>query len=160
MCTSSNSISILCFSFPEVDNIPPSITCSENVQQSVPCGSTNTGTQINFLATATDNCGAANIIYSSVGSTNFASQTQSSATMNVGFSTVTATATDTSGRTVTCTTQVTITECMLTTGSPESPLIALYLFFFSFLFYLGVNSDVIICSPMKPRAGIYRTVWL
>ena len=29
---------------------------------------------------------------------------------------------------------------------------------FYFLFYLGVHSDAIICSPMKPRAGMYRTV--
>ena len=27
-----------------------------------------------------------------------------------------------------------------------------------FLFYLGVHSSVITCSPMKPRAGMYRTV--
>ena len=32
----------------------------------------------------------------------------------------------------------------------------LIFFFFDFLFYLGViHSDVIICSPMKPRAGVW-----
>ena len=36
----------------------------------------------------------------------------------------------------------------------------LVFFFFDFLFYLGVHSSVIICSPMKPRAKMYRTVWL
>ena len=33
-----------------------------------------------------------------------------------------------------------------------------HFFFFYFLFYLGVHSSVITCSPMKPRAGMYRTV--
>ena len=32
--------------------------------------------------------------------------------------------------------------------------------FFNFLFYLGVHSDVIIWSPLKPRPGMYQTVWL
>ena len=32
--------------------------------------------------------------------------------------------------------------------------------FLNFLFYLSANSSVITCSPMKPRAGMYRTVWL
>ena len=44
----------------------------------------------------------------------------------------------------------------------EILLILLYtFFFFDFLFYLGVHSSVITCSPMKPRARMYyRTVWL
>ena len=33
-----------------------------------------------------------------------------------------------------------------------------FFFFFDFLFYLGVHSSVITCSPMKHRAGMYRTV--
>ena len=33
-----------------------------------------------------------------------------------------------------------------------------FFFFFFFLFYLGVHSSVITCSPMKPRAGMYRTI--
>ena len=32
--------------------------------------------------------------------------------------------------------------------------------FFLFLFYLGVHSGVLTCSPIKPRAGMYQTVWL
>ena len=94
--------------FSPVDNFPPTITCAANVNQQIQCGQTST--QVNFPATATDNCGTATVIYSSQGTTNFFSQSQSSATMNVGLSTITATATDTSGRTATCTTQVTITE--------------------------------------------------
>ena len=80
------------------------------MQQQIPCGSTNTGTQINFLAQATDNCGAVSVTYSSTGATFFSSQSQSSAIMNTGQSTITASATDNSGRTATCTTQVAINE--------------------------------------------------
>ena len=80
------------------------------MQQQVACGSTNTGSQINFLATANDNCGAVSVTYSSRGATFFSSQSQSSAIMNTGQSTITATATDSSGRTATCTTQVAVTE--------------------------------------------------
>ena len=32
----------------------------------------------------------------------------------------------------------------------------IFLFFFDFLFYLGVHSSVITCSPMKLRAGMYQ----
>ena len=38
------------------------------------------------------------------------------------------------------------------------PFFFFFFFFFDFLFYLGVHSSVITCSPMKPRAGMYRTV--
>ena len=96
--------------FTAVDTIPPSISCAQNVQQQVPCGSTSTGTQINFPATANDNCGAVSVTYSSTGATFFSSQSQSSAIMNTGQSTITATATDNSGLTATCTMQVAITE--------------------------------------------------
>ena len=33
-----------------------------------------------------------------------------------------------------------------------------FFFFFDFLFYLGVYSSVITCSPMKPRVGMNQTV--
>ena len=101
------NITYATYSFP-VDNFPPTITCAANVNEEIQCGQTSA--QVNFLATATDNCGAATVTYSSQGSTNFFSQSQSTATMNVGLSTITATATDTSGRTATCTTQVNINE--------------------------------------------------
>ena len=101
------NITYLIYSF-SVDNFPPTITCAENINQNIPCGQTST--QVNFQATATDNCGTATVTYSSRGTTDFFSQRQSTATMNVGLSTITATATDTSGRTATCTTQVNINE--------------------------------------------------
>ena len=45
---------------------------------------------------------------------------------------------------------------------PFHPLLTIPFFFFFLIsyFYLGVHSSVITCSPMKPRAGMYRTVWL
>ena len=91
-----------------MDNIPPSITCAQNVNQQLQCGLTSTS--VNFPAQATDNCGAVSITYSSTGATVFPSQSQSTATMNLGSSTITATATDTSGRTATCTMQVNINQ--------------------------------------------------
>ena len=91
-----------------MDDIPPSITCAQNVNQQLQCGSTSTS--VNFPATATDNCGAVSVAYSSTGATVFPSQSQSTATMNLGSSTITATATDTSGRTASCTMQVNINQ--------------------------------------------------
>ena len=91
-----------------MDNSPPSITCAANINRDIQCGTPSP--QVNFPATAIDNCGVATVTYSSQGVTNFASQPQSTAVMNVGFSTVTAIATDTSGRTATCSMQIRITE--------------------------------------------------
>ncbi|XP_072013718.1 uncharacterized protein [Amphiura filiformis] len=90
------------------DNADPQILCPDRIQRSVTCGTPFLS--VNFPATATDNCpGTPSISYSSTGDTMFTSQTTSSRNMNVGTSTVTATARDASGRTSTCTTVVTIT---------------------------------------------------
>ena len=91
-----------------VDDQPPTINCAANVDRTLDCGTTNT--QVNFQASAFDNCGAVTVTYTSTGSTQFPSQEQSSATMNFGTSTVTALARDTSGRTATCDTRVSITQ--------------------------------------------------
>ncbi|XP_072024978.1 uncharacterized protein [Amphiura filiformis] len=92
----------------EVDDQVPTINCAPNIDRTVDCGTTNS--QVDFQASAFDNCGAVTVTYSSIGSTQFTSQLQSSATMNVGTSTVTAVAQDTSGRTATCETRVSITQ--------------------------------------------------
>ena len=89
-----------------MDNTPPVITCAQDVIRQIACDQNSA--QVNFLATATDNCGAATVSYSSQGATTFFDQFQGNAVMNVGFSTVTATATDTNGRTASCSMQVSI----------------------------------------------------
>ena len=94
-----------------VDNTPPTITCPPDVTNQINCGSSST--QVNFLATASDNCGAVSVTYTSSGATTFNQQSQSSATMNVGSSTITATATDNGGRQSTCIVRVTITAGIL-----------------------------------------------
>ena len=94
--------------FLPVDNSPPTITCAANINRDVQCRAPSP--QVSFPATAIDNCGVATVTYTSQGSTNFGSQSQSTAVMNEGFSTVTATATDTSGRSATCSMQVRISE--------------------------------------------------
>ncbi|XP_072024979.1 hyalin-like [Amphiura filiformis] len=95
-------------SITQVDDQVPTINCAPNIDRTVDCGTTNS--QVDFQASAFDNCGAVTVTYSSIGSTQFTSQPQSSATMNVGTSTVTAVAQDTSGRTATCETRVSITQ--------------------------------------------------
>ncbi len=95
-----------------VDNANPVVTCAAPISQNVNCGVSSA--TINFPVTsATDDCGVVSTSYSSSGATTFASQLGSSATMNVGTSTVTATVTDGSGKTSSCTTAVTITQSEL-----------------------------------------------
>ena len=90
-----------------VDNSPPTITCPSDIGRQIACGNSNT--QVDLTANAFDNCGTATVVYSSSGSTTFNQQSQSSATMNVGTSQITATATDNGGRTSSCTYTVTVT---------------------------------------------------
>ena len=83
-----------------VDNTPPSIQCPAN-QQTTLCQ--DTSSQFTWtIARATDNCGAARVVYSATGATNFNSQSQNSARFNVGQTFMTATATDDGGRSATC----------------------------------------------------------
>ena len=89
-----------------VDNAPPTITCPSDISRQVNCGTPST--RVDFAATAFDNCGAVSIVYSSTGSTNFNQQSQSSATINIGTSRITATATDNGGRQATCTYSITV----------------------------------------------------
>ena len=96
----------LCVFIYSVDSQPPVITCPPGIDQLVNCGTPNA--QVLLKAEASDDCGAASIVYSSTGSTIFSQQTQNSQTMNVGVSQVTATATDNSGRQSTCVFTVTI----------------------------------------------------
>ncbi|XP_072024975.1 hyalin-like [Amphiura filiformis] len=98
----------MCIFNTTVDDQPPTINCAADTNRAVDCGTANT--QVNFQASAFDNCGAVTVRYSSTGSTQFTSQSQSSATMNVGTSTVTAVARDTNRRTATCETRVSITQ--------------------------------------------------
>ncbi len=91
-----------------VDNTPPTIICPQNIVEQLNCGIQSTLIQLE--ATAQDNCGPAGITYSSSGATSFSQQSQNIATMNVGTSTVIATATDTSQRTANCQFTVTIRQ--------------------------------------------------
>ena len=81
--------------------------CQPTISQAIPCGSTSA--LVNFPATATDNCGPASVTYSSQGATRFSSQSQSTARMNIGSSTIITTARDGAGNEATCFTQVLIT---------------------------------------------------
>ncbi len=65
--------------------------------------------QVNFPAEATDDCNVMVIEYNATGSTTFASQVDSIAAINVGTTVVTATASDSTGKTSTCQTSITIT---------------------------------------------------
>ena len=91
-----------------VDTTPPMVVCASTVSQTVPCGTPSA--QVNFGVTSvSDNCGAVSVSYSSNGDTVFANNLQGNAAFNVGTSTVTATATDSSNLQTTCPTIVTIT---------------------------------------------------
>ena len=81
--------------------------CAQPVSQTINCGVPSTSAS--FRAVAQDDCGVVTVRYSSTGATTFTNQAADTANMNVGSSVVTATATDGSGKTATCTTPVTIT---------------------------------------------------
>ena len=102
---SSNCDIISMFIFT-VDTQAPTISCPSDINNQVTCGTTNT--QVSFNANAFDNCGSVTVVYSSTGSTIFNQQSQSTASVNVGTSQITARATDSGGRQATCTFQVTI----------------------------------------------------
>ncbi len=107
--TNDSKINLLFFCATiTVDNTPPTIICPQNIVEQLNCGIQSTLIQLE--ATAQDNCGPASITYSSSGATSFSQQSQNFATMNVGTSTVIATATDTSQRTANCQFTVTIRQ--------------------------------------------------
>lgn len=80
------------------DTQPPTINCPANITVNNTTG--QCGTNVTFAATATDNCGTANITYSPASGSFFA----------VGTTTVTATADDGNANTSTCTFTVTVND--------------------------------------------------
>ncbi|MFN7013760.1 MAG: HYR domain-containing protein, partial [Bacteroidia bacterium] len=80
------------------DTQAPSISCPANIVVNNTTG--QCGANVTFAATASDNCGTANISYSPASGTFF----------NVGTTTVTATADDGHGNTTTCTFTVTVND--------------------------------------------------
>ncbi len=104
---SEHLLIIICFIFT-VDNAHPEITCARDISPVVNCGTTSV--QVDFPATATDDCNDVSITYTSSGATSFYSRTSSVSSMNIGTSIVTATATDGSGKTSTCETHITIIQ--------------------------------------------------
>ena len=124
--------------YSEADTTPPTFTICPNAITVNNLGCTATTTTQSFLATATDNCGAVSVTYTSTGATVF-SQTQTSANFNLGTSFVTATARDSSNNqnTVLCTFPVAVARGLYvgfnTVGSKCLPLTTIH-------FPLDVNS--------------------
>lgn len=81
-----------------IDNTPPVISCPANIVVYLPLNTTATSMPVSYAATATDNCGVANIGYSIAPGSSF----------SVGTTAVTATATDVNGNTASCTFTVTV----------------------------------------------------
>ena len=94
------------------DNQNPVITCPGPQSFQVNCGISSSQFQIE-KATATDNCGTANIAYSSGNIQFFDIGNRLLATFPTGTTNVQATATDGSGRTATCDITVTVTQSKL-----------------------------------------------
>jgi uncharacterized repeat protein (TIGR01451 family) len=80
------------------DTTPPVISCPTDIIVYLPLHSTATSMAVSYAATATDNCGVQGITYSIAPGSVF----------SVGTTPVTATATDTSGNTASCTFNVTV----------------------------------------------------
>lgn len=80
------------------DNTAPVLSCPSNITVYVPLNSTATSTTVNFSASATDNCGTANVSYSRA----------SGSVFSVGTTPVTVTATDDVGNSSSCTFNVTV----------------------------------------------------
>jgi uncharacterized repeat protein (TIGR01451 family) len=80
------------------DNTPPVLSCPSNITVYVPLNSTATSTTVNFSATASDNCGTANVSYDHAPGSVF----------SVGTTPVTVTATDDVGNSSSCTFNVTV----------------------------------------------------
>jgi hypothetical protein len=78
------------------DNEPPVINCPANIDADLSAG--QCGAFVSYTATASDNCGTANVTYSPASGSLF----------NVGTTTVTATANDGHGNTSSCTFTVTV----------------------------------------------------
>jgi HYR domain len=77
---------------------PPTITCPANITVSLPLHTSATSMAVNFAVTATDNCPGVTV----------ASTPASGSIFSVGTTTVTSTATDSSGNTATCSFTVTV----------------------------------------------------
>ena len=92
-----SKVSTCSFQVTVVDNENPIITCPSNISVNATAG--NCGAAVTFAATATDNC-TATVSYSKAPGTVFA----------IGTTTVTATATDASGNTASCSFTVTVTD--------------------------------------------------
>src|SRR5205085_722690 len=80
------------------DVTPPTITCPANLVVYLPLNSSATSMTVNFTVTATDNCPGVTVV----------STPASGSVFSVGTTTVSSTATDTSGNTATCSFTVTV----------------------------------------------------
>jgi hypothetical protein len=80
------------------DNTAPVLSCPSDITVYVPLNSTATSTTVNFSASATDNCGTANVSYNHAPGSTF----------SVGTTPVTVTATDDVGNSSSCTFNVTV----------------------------------------------------
>ena len=95
----SGNVSTCTFSVTVTDNENPAIICPSNLVLPADVGRCSRS-NVTFAASATDNCGAANVV----------STPASGSTFAIGTTTVTNTATDARGNTNTCTFTVTITD--------------------------------------------------
>jgi uncharacterized repeat protein (TIGR01451 family) len=84
--------------FNVIDNTPPAISCPADIVVDLPLNSTATSVAVSFSASASDNCGAANVTYDHAPGSAFP----------VGTTVVTATATDASGNQASCSFNVTV----------------------------------------------------
>jgi hypothetical protein len=95
-----------------VDTIAPTIDCPADIVVNLPANSAATSVPVSFNVTASDSCGTATVSTSHASGANFP----------VGTTTVTATATDPSGNTSTCTFDVTVHYLFTGFFSPISNL--------------------------------------
>lgn len=95
---SSENSSSCSFTVTVLDEVPPSITCPANIVRSADAGACSAIAE--FTVTGEDNCGSVTIT----------SNPPSGSSFPVGVTTVTATATDASGNTATCSFTVTVND--------------------------------------------------
>jgi HYR domain len=96
--TSNGQTATCSFTVTVVDTVRPAIACPAPITQYLASG--NCTAMVSYTATATDNCAVSGIAYSPA----------PESALNHGMTTVTATATDASGRTATCSFTVTVVD--------------------------------------------------
>lgn len=90
--------------------VDPTNTCPADIEEEISCVTAEL--DVDFAVTGFDQCATSSVVYSSQGATVFERQTQSSSTMNVGTSDITATATVCDDTQISCTYSVIVNQGM------------------------------------------------